>query len=153
MMPVLSGVSTNLSSVNTTSPSVKIFTLKGSTNNAGSVRLTTDGLSSATVGNIVTFKSYTTIFCKIVVCCTVANVGTSSASWEFALLARRANATNTVTIINNSMNSMISDSFLSQTSILYSEDLINGGLNITCAGFLSAGPLNWIATVTTTEVG
>jgi len=151
-MPVLSGVSTNLSSLNTTSPFVKIFTLKGSTNNAGSVRLTTDGLPSATVGNIVTFKNYTTYFCKIVICATIAGTGTSAASWEFALLARRGSSASTVLIINNSMGSMISDSALSQTSILYSEDLINGGLNITCAGFALAGTLNWIATVTTTEI-
>ena len=132
--------------------SVKVITLKGTTINASTVRLTTDNAGSVTSQNVPMFSSLTTYDCNILVLCTQANAGTSSASWDFSILARKGTTNASTTIIGNSFAKIICDASLSELSIIIREDTGLGALDITCNGYSTYGTLNWLAIVTMTEV-
>ena len=132
--------------------SVKVITLKGTTINASTVRLTTDNAGNVTSQNVPMFSSITTYDCNILVLCTQANSATSSASWDFSILARKGTTNASTTIIGNSFAKIICDASLSELSIIIREDTGLGALDITCNGYSTYGTLNWLAIVTMTEV-
>lgn len=126
--------------------------LSGTTMGNSSVYLTTTGSASENLQNIFMVSGNTAVECSIVIVATTDTAPKYSASWSMNALINRQIAASTTKLIGIGMVEVKSDDQLKFLTVSISENIILGGLSIQCTGVSQYTSINWIATITATEV-
>lgn len=128
-----------------------VVRLFGSTQHDGTVNLTQDG-NPETLSNIFSTPANKSIgFVANITAYTEPAEAQLSASWNIHGVLRKGSTSNTVALSIGQAD-CVCDTSLEGATITLSENPILGGLSILCKGLAQYNIINWVATISGSEV-
>lgn len=139
---------------NTSVPSGSIISMKlyGSTTNDGETNLTSDGESIETYQNIFSTSTNKSVsFIANIIASNLPQTPSYNASWTIhGMLSKGSSSALTKLYVSSA--DAIADSAFENLEVSLSENTVFGGLSIKCKGLPNYNVINWVATITGSEV-
>lgn len=126
--------------------------LRGISTSNAVVYLTTDASGIETPSNMLVIPPSSSAIFSAHIVASYRDATVKTASWTLSGLTRRSSSVSSITIVNISSASILSDTEMESAKIELAENTASGGISIKCFGVLGYTVINWAATITLTEV-